>query len=121
MAWRTYKQYDPKTEGFGSAQEWAKAAESLGRKGAQGGNARGKARVGNKARASTSDHDNRSTLPAHIRRDLQVLLLETMPQDTGALKRAYHNVLFIVHPDYGGTEAACIAATDAYERLLDEL
>jgi hypothetical protein len=94
-----YQHYDPKTEGYGSADEWIAAAEALA-------SGRGTLHFGNRGQSSSK-----------INPDLVTLNLTEMPADIAGLKRAFRNTLFIVHPDHGGTDAACIAAMKAFERL----
>jgi hypothetical protein len=40
-----------------------------------------------------------------------------MPKNIADLKRAFHNALFVVHPDYGGTDEATREALKAFDRL----
>lgn len=87
-----YRHYNP-AEGYGSEDEWIAAAEAL----ASGGTI---------LITRTRQHP-----------DLEKLYLSEMPQTIAELKRAFRNTLFIVHPDYGGTNEACREALAAFERL----
>ncbi len=93
----SYRQYNPALEGFGSIDEWMRKAEAI-----------------------LSGHGVTAAFePAEtpLQRDLKILNLDALPGDKAGLKRAYRNTLFLVHPDHGGTEAATIAATEAFQRL----
>jgi hypothetical protein len=90
-----YRHYNPETEGYGSTEEWIRAAEAL----ASG--------CGILNIRSSGTHNP----------DLLMLNLEALPNDISGLKRAFHNSLFIHHPDYGGTNEACREALAAFERL----
>lgn len=91
----SYKHYNPRTEGYGSAEDWFAAADAL----AGGcGVLRSKAKTGLEA-------------------DLELLSLSDLPADIAGLKKAFHNSLFIYHPDHGGTNDQCRAAMSAFERL----
>lgn len=93
----SYRHYNPGLEGFGSTDEWLRRAEAI---------------LTGQGIAQAFDPGETG-----LQRDLRTLNLDTMPGDRTALKRAYRNTLFLVHPDHGGTTAATIAATEAFERL----
>jgi hypothetical protein len=93
-----YKHYDPRTEGYGSAEEWIRQAESI----ASGRGALG-ATVGPKKTG--------------VARDLELLNLDDLPANIDGLKKAFRNSLFIAHPDYGGTNEQCRDVLAAFERL----
>lgn len=93
-----YTHYDPKTEGYGSWDEWASTAEQLL-------NDKGIARP-QAARADTQ-----------LQRDLATLYLDALPATGALLKTAFRNTLKIVHPDVGGSNEATIEAIKAFERL----
>lgn len=91
-----YKHYDPKAEGFGSAEEWVRAAERLA-----------------------------AGIPAFARSigkapstDLAALFLDAMPETVEALKRAFRNAMMVAHPDHGGTNEQARAVLESYKRLL---
>jgi hypothetical protein len=90
-----YEHYDPRKEGYGSAEEWMAAAEALA-----GG--RGTLRLKPKTGVAA---------------DLALLFLDDLPADIAGLKKAYRNTLFLVHPDYGGDVEKCKAVVAAFERL----
>lgn len=92
-----YKHYNPSLEGFGSTDEWMRKAEAI-----------------LTGRGILKAFDRADT---QLNRDLATLNLDAMPGDAAGLKRAYRNTLFIVHPDYGGSNEATIAAGAAFERL----
>lgn len=92
-----YRHYDPTREGYGSADEWLRKADAI-----------------LTGRGILKAFDRTDT---QMDRDLRTLSLEAMPADAASLKRAYRNTLFVVHPDYGGSNAATIEATQAFERL----
>ncbi len=92
-----YKHYNPGMEGFGSVDEWMRKAEAI---------LTGKGILKAFDRADTQ-----------LARDLATLNIDAMPGDAAGLKRAYRNTLFLTHPDHGGTDAALIEATRAFERL----
>ncbi len=89
-----YRHYDPRTEGYGSPDDWIAAAEAL---------ISGTAIFKKNAPAENPD--------------LATLYLTEFPDDIAGLKKAFRNTLFIVHPDYGGTNEATRAALAAFERL----
>lgn len=93
---KAYRHYDPRRDGYGSAEEWIGAAEALS---------------GGRGRLHTSG--KKTGLEA----DLELLYLDAMPDDIAGLKKAFRNTLFIVHPDVGGTKEACQKVLDAFERL----
>jgi len=98
-----YRHYDPARSGYGSAADWAAAAEDMA---AGRGAFRG-------ATSRSSAEDTRRT------RDLQLLGLETAPAHVSGLKSAFRRAAFGAHPDHGGTDAAFREVFAAYERLLD--
>jgi hypothetical protein len=91
-----YKHYDPKAEGYGSADEWINAAEALA------GGIPAFARVTGTAASP----------------DLTALFLEKMPDSVEALKRAFRNAMMVAHPDHGGTNEQARDVMAAYKRLL---
>lgn len=90
-----YAHYDTR-QGFGSPDEWFRAAERLGA--GRGG--------------------YRGPRATRITPDMVLLGLLSMPADVSGLKSAMRAMAFKVHPDYGGSEAAFSAMFAAYERLL---
>lgn len=90
-----YKNRYDASKGFGSADEWIKAAEAL---------------VGGRLVLM----HNVKTANA----DLTLFGLTELPDSVELLKKAYRNSLFVYHPDHGGSDAQAIAARDAFERLL---
>jgi hypothetical protein len=93
-----YQHYDPKTEGYGSAEEWIRQAEAI---------AGGRSTLGGTAKPKTG-----------LERDLELLNLGELPLTMAALKKAFRNTMFVVHPDMpGGTNEACRDALAAFERL----
>lgn len=95
-----YRHYDPGREGYGSADEWVRAAEEMA------GGFGGFARVAGKKSGGVRD------------KNMVVLGLTELPATLAALKAAFRKVLFEVHPDYGGTDAQTIAALAAFKALL---
>lgn len=112
--WERYNHYDP-SEGFGSADEWAKAAEALSEKIRGSKHRRGK----NKKSHNTLNQDIANSSMANLA-DLELLYLDKMPDTFEGLKRAFRNALFVVHPDYGGTDSQCRAAMEAMARLAQQ-
>ncbi len=93
----SYQHYDPRQEGYGSTDEWMAAADAL---------AGGRGILKNTTKPKGNP-------------DLNLLNLDAMPADIGALKRAFRNTLFLVHPDFaGGSNEACRAVLAAFDRLL---
>jgi hypothetical protein len=90
-----YKHYDPRVEGYGSADEWIAAAEAI-------------------AAGCTILTTNTSR---GVNPDLLTLNLTDWPATIAALKTAFRNSLFIYHPDHGGTNEQTIEALKAFERL----
>lgn len=90
-----YTHFDPRKVGYGSADEWAAAADAL-----SGGR-------GTLKQERRSIHDM----------DLETLGLEALPITHGDLKKAFRVVLFRVHPDHGGSNEETIRAMSAFERL----
>jgi len=99
LAGVVHRHYDPKTEGYGSFDEWLRAADALS--GAKG------LPVGAKPKGTGRNAD------------LEELGLAAMPATLEALKRGFRNAIFAAHPDHGGTDAAAIAVMAAYKRLLN--
>lgn len=93
-----YKHYDPKTEGYGSADDWIAAAEAM---------AGGRAHL----------HAGTDRKKTGLERDLELLNLTELPLTVAELKRAFRNTMFTVHPDYGGTNDQCRDVLTAFERL----
>lgn len=93
-AGENYKKYDPAKEGYGSVDDWMAAAEAM---------------AGSRSILSVAK--------AEVLADLVLLFLDSMPATMAELKRAYRNSYFVYHPDHGGTDAQCIAAQQAFERL----
>jgi len=91
-----YDHFDPKKEGYGSIDEWIAIADIL----FCGG--RGTIKMTKK-----SKHDVY----------LEILMLETLPNDIRCLKKAYRNALMVHHPDHGGSNETCIAVMKAFEEL----
>ena len=92
-----YRHYNPALEGYGSVDEWLRKADAI---------------LTGRGIAQAFDPGD-----TQLQRDLRTLNLDSLPGDAAGLKRAYRNTLFLVHPDHGGTAAATIAATEAFERL----
>jgi hypothetical protein len=96
-----YTHYDPKTEGYGSYEEWVNTVEQLL-------NDKGIARP------------QRNRADTQLERDLATLYLDALPATGAALKTAFRNTLKIVHPDVGGPDAShdrTVEAIKAFERL----
>lgn len=96
-----YRHYDPRVSGYGSAEDWINAAESLT------GNTHDTTRVRREARAGRPGRNP----------DLAILNLDDFPADLAGLKTAFRNTMFVVHPDHGGSNEACREALTAFERL----
>jgi hypothetical protein len=93
-----YRQYNPGDGiGYGSEEQWRAAA---------GGG------------FTIGDED---APPLKVDVDLRTLGLTAMPANASILKSAFRKQSFIVHPDYGGTDAAFIALRKAYVRVYDKL
>ena len=88
-----YRTYDPTNDGgFGRKADWERiAAEMFG----------GKVLTGPPTRGLW----------------LFLLGLDTMPTTRTALKKAFHTMMFKVHPDMGGTAEATREVMEAYEML----
>ena len=100
-----YRHYDP-SFGYGSAEEWARAAEGF----AQGyGRYRG---------GRSSGRPCTSRGPRSSRSDLELLELSEMPADASGVTAAMRRMAFKLHPDCGGNAKDFIAMFDAYKRLL---
>ncbi len=95
-----YRHFDPSREGFGSAADWAAAAEAMA--------------------AGRGAFRHAAWKPADARRarDLEVLGLDAAPADVSGLKSAFRRAAFRAHPDHGGTDAAFREVFAAYARLL---
>jgi hypothetical protein len=90
-----YAHYDA-GGGYGSADEWIAAAEALA-----GGN-----------------RGFYKTVQSRPDPDLTTLMLAEMPPHIDGLKRAFRNLMFLVHPDRpGGSNEACRKALEAFDRL----
>ena len=85
-----YNHYDT-SDGFGSFEEWIRAAEML-----TGGVA---------------------TTRNEMQDDLDFLLLDTMPASLADLKKAFRNAMFVYHPDHGGSNEQARKALEAFGRL----
>lgn len=94
---RAYQHYDPKTDGYGNAEEWIRQAEQI---------AGGRTTVNAGAKAKTG-----------LERDLELLNLDALPDTMAVLKKAFRNTMFTVHPDYGGTNEQCRDVLAAFDRL----
>jgi hypothetical protein len=94
-----YQHYDPKREGFGSAEEWLRTAEA--------------AFAG---RGSYERVLGTRTTPEQLRY-LRAIGLTELPESPADLKKAFRVHLFRVHPDHGGTAEATRAAITAFEKL----
>ncbi len=100
----SYDHYDPRTEGYGSAEQWSRIADAIAYKiGGQKG-----------FRGSVRPHIVSPTKNP----DLEVMLLDQLPDTVNGLKTAFKNCLFLVHPDVGGSSEDCRILIEAYERLL---
>jgi hypothetical protein len=91
---RFKNRYDPKKEGYGSAEQWIAAAEALIN--------------GTILRVGTKRTGNP---------DLELLGVDELPETMEALKKAYRNAMFIHHPDYGGDVETAKQVNLAFERL----
>ena len=102
-----YRHYDT-SEGFGSAEEWArKASETLGDLG-----------IGH---ASWIPIDEAMKAKASPHPDLLTLFLSAMPATLAELQSGFRKALFKVHPDHGGTAEATIEAFAAFKRLAKKI
>jgi hypothetical protein len=90
-----YAHYDPRREGYGSAQEWARVADAF---------VSGFKVLADRGRGTKSP-------------DMALLFLDEMPPTLDRLKTAFRNALFVHHPDHGGTNEACRNALEAFKRL----
>ena len=97
-----YRHYDPKTEGYGSTEQWEAMADAFAE--ALG--------LGAAAKVSPQAKTGRSNP------DLVTLNLTEMPATVALLKTAYRNTMFVAHPDYGGSNDAARAVIEAFKRLL---
>jgi hypothetical protein len=103
-----YEHYDPKTEGFGSAEEWIRMAEGL-----SGGH------------SGFRKPEVKRTVK--INPDLVLLSLEEMPDTMSVLKTAYRTTMLRVHPDHAlvglieGTAAYTVAKATANENTRNVL
>lgn len=87
-----YAHYDPRTEGYGSEEQWRDTADRV-------------------------VHGVIKPAPK-VDADLMLLNLTEMPTDERALTRAYRLQSRVVHPDAdGGSHDAFLALNAAYERL----
>lgn len=90
------RRYDTST-GYGSPDEWIRAAEAM--------------MSGNLLLAN--DHHV-------VSEDLEYLMLSKMPETSEALKKSFRNALFVYHPDHGGTDAGMVKLLHIYEKLTKE-
>jgi hypothetical protein len=86
------RRYDTST-GYGSPEEWIRAAEAM-----MSGNL---------------------LIEGHhaVSEDLEYMMLSEMPKTAAAMKKAFHNALFVYHPDYGGSDDAVRKLLTIYEKL----
>lgn len=96
-----YRTYDPGTEGYGSADQWRRAAEAIG----QGGAAHFH------LAAPGAQHS-----PAEAAA-LATLGLGGIPDDFPILRSAMRTAMMKAHPDHGGTDDAARQVFDAYALL----
>jgi len=96
-----YQHYDT-SQGYGSSDEWKAWAEQA---------------FGTHADAESFVPPPK-TYATQQEKDLKTLLLDKMPVDIAAFKRAYKNVMMIAHPDLGGSHEEMVALNLAVERLL---
>ena len=100
-----YKHYDT-SQGYGSSDEWKTWAEQA---------------FGTHADTEsffTAPEAKADGLSKQQRADLTTLLLDKMPVDIAAFKRAYKNVMLVAHPDHGGSHEQMVEVNLAVERLL---
>ena len=97
-----YRHYDP-AEGYGSPEEWMRAAEGM---------ANGSAGFGRIEGAKS---------PARTTADLRAIGLDGMPQTKQELLRAFRAAAMTAHPDHGGSNEAIRAVLEAYQRLLAQI
>ena len=95
-----YRHYDAEQEGYGSPEEWIRAAEGMA-----GGQGRFERIEGAKS-------------PEAINGDLLLLNLHQMPESKPELLRAFRPAAMKAHPDHGGSNEAIRAVLEAYQRLL---
>ena len=95
-----YRHYDPVQEGYGSPEEWIRAAEGMANGSAGFGRIEG------------------TRSPAKINADLQLFGLNEIPRAKQELLRAFRAAAMAAHPDHGGTNEAIRAVLEAYQRLL---
>jgi hypothetical protein len=118
-----YSHYDIR-HGFGSAEDWIRAAENLGA-------GRGRYHEENpfdKARREYQEREEarqrqykapRKQRPTFTREDdMRLLGLTQMPPEVKGLVDAMRRRAFIDHPDHGGSKEAFQSMFAAYERLL---
>lgn len=98
-----YKTYDT-SKGFGSADEWIRAAEALG------------AQPGFVPPAGPAP-----AKPGQPHPDLVTLGLDALPESEALLKSAMRRALIPAHPDHGGSREAMEAVTNAWHRLQHRL
>ena len=98
MSDAAYKHYNPRVEGFGSADEWINTAEAA---------------VGVRGifrRVPGAD--------AHVTSDMRILGLQAMPETAAQLKSAFRRAAMKAHPDHqGGTDAAMREVLAAFKRM----
>lgn len=93
-----YNHYDPRTEGYGNAEEWIAAAEAI---------------AGHRATFSGTKKPKTG-----LEHDLSLLYLDELPDTMAELKKAFRNTMMLVHPDHGGSTKDCQEALAAFERLV---
>jgi SWIM zinc finger len=111
-----YATYDT-SQGFGSWDEWARAAENLA-------TGRDRYRYRTPRTPPAGDRSQRDAPPKAPPRTSQAeamrrLGLTSMPHDATGLVKAMRVKARVLHPDYGGDPAALTAMFDAYRQLLD--
>jgi hypothetical protein len=86
-----YQHYDPETDGFGSPDQWEKIAEQL--------------------------FGLKLPVPGMLGKYLANLNLSAIPSCLADLTRAFREMMFKVHPDHGGSNAAAREVLEAYAFL----
>jgi len=90
-----YKHYDPRVDGYGSAEDWISAAEAL----AFGCGVLIKRKL------------------TGVELDCGLLYIDELPGTIAELKSAFRAALFKTHPDHGGSNDAVRAVMAAFARL----
>lgn len=98
-----YHHYSPAKEGYGSPDEWMRAAEEMANGSAGFGRIEG------------------TKSPAKTNADLQALGLDEVPRTKQELLRTFRAAAMTAHPDHGGSNEAIRAVLDAYQRLLMQI